>query len=164
MKRSGEEWRFGSPRNESLGFAIGDLSISLGVRVGPFLHDRSLYPGDLFHFVRSRINLAAKTLGMQSLDGPWPIVNDHATLAEDARWGAMLGMDGKVALSPEQVPVIHKAYRPSEAEIAHAERMLGIYRRAVEAGQGSGVVDGEFMDPVTLGLANATLERAAAPI
>lgn len=153
-----------TPRIESLGFAIGDLSVSLGVRVAEFLKDRSLYPGDLYHYVRSRINLAAKTNGLQTLDGPWPIVNDHATLEQDALWGSMLGMDGKVALAVEQVPVIHRAYRPSESEVVHAHRILDLYKRCQEAGQGWGVADGEFLDQVSVGQAEATLRRASAPV
>lgn len=153
-----------SPRIEMLGFAIGDLSNSLGVRVGPYLRDRGLYPGDLYHFVRSRINLAAKAHGQQSLDGPWPMINDHATLAEDARWGAMLGMDGKMALSVDQVRVIHEAYRPTEGEIARARRLLDLYAKAVAQGAGHGLIEGEFIDAVTVGQSQATLRRAAAPL
>lgn len=153
-----------SPRNAALGFAIGDLSISLGIPVGSFLKDRSLYPGDPFHFIRSRINLAAKTAGLQAIDGPWPILNELDVLAEDARWGVMLGMNGKLALSEEQVPVIHRAYRPSEAEIAYARRMLASFEQVLAAGDGSGVLDGEFMDPVTLGVCQAILARAEAPV
>jgi citrate lyase subunit beta/citryl-CoA lyase len=153
-----------SHRIESLGFAIGDLSISLGVRVSEFLKDRSLYPGDLYHYVRSRINLAAKANGLQTLDGPWPVINDHATLEQDALWGSMLGMDGKVALSVEQVPVIHRAYRPSDSEVEYAHRTLELYRRCQSEGQGWGVADGVFLDQVLIGQAEATMRRAAAPV
>lgn len=154
-----------SKRIESLGFAIGDLSISLGVRVAPFLKDRSLYPGDLFHFVRSRINLAAKTHGLQALDGPWPIINDHVVLAEDARWAAMLGFDGKIALDVGQIKVIHLAYRPTEVEIVHARKVLATIDQMVAKGEAAGVLDdGEFLDLVSIGMAHATLERAEAPL
>ena len=153
-----------SRRIESLGFAIGDLSTSLGVRVGPYLHDRSLYPGDLYHFVRARINLAAKANGLLALDGPWPMINDHATLAEDARWGAMLGYDGKMALAIEQVKVIHEAYRPTPAELARAQLLMKKYEEATAQGRGHGLVDGEFIDLVTLGHARATISKASAPI
>jgi citrate lyase subunit beta/citryl-CoA lyase len=153
-----------SPNLESLGFAIGDLSNALGINVGAFLQDRSLYPGDLFHFVRSRIVLAARTRGLMVLDGPWPIINDHATLAEDARWGMMLGFDGKVVLSAGQIPIVHQAYRPSDAEIARFTRILETYERGVAEGAGSGMMDGEFFDQVTVGQARACLARAAAPI
>jgi citrate lyase subunit beta / citryl-CoA lyase len=153
-----------SPRVEALGFAIGDLNISLGVRIGQYLHDRSLYPGDLNHFTRSRINLAAKAHGLLALDGPWPMINDHATLDEDARWSAMLGYDGKIALSAEQVPVIHQAFRPTAAEVARAELLIRKFQEALARGEAHGLVDGEFIDPVTLGLMRATLERAAAPV
>lgn len=153
-----------SPRIDALGFAIGDLSNSLGVRVGPYLRNRSLYPGDLYHFVRARINLAAKARGLQSLDGPWPMINDHATLLEDARWGAMLGFDGKMALSVDQVKVIHEAYRPSAEEIQHARRLLALYEKSAAQGSGHGFIDGEFIDLVSVGQARDTLARAAAPL
>jgi citrate lyase subunit beta/citryl-CoA lyase len=153
-----------SPRIEALGFAIGDLNISLGVRIGQYLHDRSLYPGDLNHFTRSRINLAAKSNGLLAIDGPWPMINDHATLDQDARWGAMLGYDGKIALSADQIPVIHEAFRPTPTEVARAELLIRKFNEAAARGEAHGLVDGEFIDPVTLGLMRATLEKAAAPL
>ncbi len=153
-----------SPRLECLGFAIGDLSISLGVPVAVYMKDRSTYPGDLFHFHRARIVLAAKANGLLTMDAPWPIVNDHVTLAEDARWGMMMGFDGKLALVPEQVPVIHQAYRPTPEQIAHAEWTMEQCRKSAAAGDGSVTADGEFIDPVVIGFAEKTLRRAAAPL
>jgi citrate lyase beta subunit len=98
------------------------------------------------------------------MDAPWPIINDHATLLEDARWGVMMGFDGKLVLVPEQVRTVHEAYRPSEAEIAYARNVLEKMERLVNAGEGSGVVDGQFLDPVVLAPARATMARAAAPL
>ena len=98
------------------------------------------------------------------MDAPWPIINDHATLAEDARWGMMLGFDGKLALAPEQIKVIHTAYRPTPDQIAHAEWTLEQYRKSVASGDGSTTVDGEFLDMVNVGFAEKTLSRAAAPV
>ena len=153
-----------SPNVMGLGFAIGDLSTSLGVRITAYMRDRSLYPGDMFHFHRARIVLAARTWGLETMDAPWPYVADHVTLAEDARWGAMMGFDGKLVLTPEQIRTVHLAYRPGEADIAHARQLLERIDRMVAAGDGSGVVDGEFLDPVVIGHARKTLEAAAAPI
>ena len=153
-----------SPRLECLGFAIGDLSISLGIPVAVFMKDRSLYPGDLFHFHRARIVLAAKANGLLTMDAPWPIINDHATLAEDARWGMMMGFDGKLALAVEQIKVIHQAYRPTPEQIAHAQWTMDQCRKSFAAGDGSVTIDGEFIDQVVIGFAEKTLSRAAAPL
>jgi citrate lyase subunit beta/citryl-CoA lyase len=153
-----------SPNVEGLGFAIGDLSASLGVHISAYLQDRSLYPGDLFHFHRARIILAARTQGLWALDAPWPIVNDHATLAQDARWGAMMGFDGKLVLVPAQVRTVHEAYRPTEAELTYARNMLERMERLTGGGEGSGVVDGQFIDPVVIAPARATIARAEAPL
>jgi citrate lyase subunit beta/citryl-CoA lyase len=149
---------------EALGFAIGDLSASLGVHISAYLQDRSLYPGDLFHFHRARIVLAARTHGLWALDAPWPIVNDHATLAEDARWGAMMGFDGKLVLVPAQVRIVHEAYRPTPAELAYARMVLERMERLAGSGEASGVVDGQFIDPVVIAPARATIARAEAPL
>ena len=153
-----------SPNVEALGFAIGDLSASLGVHISAYLQDRSLYPGDLFHFHRARIILAARTWGLWALDAPWPIINDHATLAEDARWGAMMGFDGKLVLVPAQVRTVHEAYRPTEAELAYARRMIETMERMEAAGDGAGVDGEQFVDPVVLAPARATIARAEAPL
>ena len=153
-----------SPNVEALGFAIGDLSASLGVHISAYLQDRSLYPGDLFHFHRARIILAARTCGLWALDAPWPIVNDHATLAEDARWGAMMGFDGKLVLVPAQVRTVHEAYRPTAGELAYARQVLERIERLAGSGEASGVVDGQFIDPVVIAPARATIARAEAPL
>jgi len=153
-----------SPNVEALGFAIGDLSASLGVHISAYLQDRSLYPGDLFHFHRARIILAARTYGLWALDAPWPIVNDHATLAEDARWGAMMGFDGKLVLVPAQVRTVHEAYRPTAGELAYARQVLERIERLAGSGEASGVVDGQFIDPVVIAPARATIARAEAPL
>ena len=101
---------------------------------------------------------------MGAIDAPWPVVNDHATLAQDARWGALMGFDGKLVLVPDQVKVVHEAYRPSAAQLAYAQRVLAEMDRMMADGDGAGVVGDQFLDPVVIGPARATVARAAAPI
>jgi citrate lyase subunit beta/citryl-CoA lyase len=153
-----------SPNVEALGFAIGDLSTSLHVNIGAYLQDRSKYPGDLFHFHRARIILAARTHGLWALDAPWPNINDHATLAEDARWGMMMGFDGKLVLAPAQVRTVHEAYRPSEAELAYARNMLTQMEELASQGEGAGMAGGQFLDPVVIGPAKRVIARYEAPL
>jgi citrate lyase subunit beta/citryl-CoA lyase len=153
-----------SPNVEALGFAIGDLSASLGVNIGAYLQDRSRYPGDLFHFHRARIILAARTHGLWALDAPWPMINDHATLSEDAKWGAMMGFDGKLVLVPAQVRTVHEAYRPSEDELAYARGVIAKLEEMEAGGEGSGVDGGQFIDPVVIAPARKIIARAEAPL
>jgi citrate lyase subunit beta / citryl-CoA lyase len=153
-----------SPNVEALGFAIGDLSASLGVNIGAYLQDRTRYPGDLFHFHRARIILAARTHGLWALDAPWPMINDHATLSEDAKWGAMMGFDGKLVLVPAQVRTVHEAYRPTEVELAYARGVIAKLEEMEAGGEGSGVDGGQFIDPVVIAPARKTIARAEAPL
>lgn len=159
-----DELATASPNVSTLGLAVGDLSISLGMGLGAYLRDRNAYPGDMYHFHRSRLVLSAKTHGLKTLDFPWPIVPDLATLEDEARRGMMLGMDGKLALAAQQVPVIHQAYAPPVEEVERFKRLIAAYERAAAEGQGATSLDGEFIDPVTLGLARRVLARAQAPI
>jgi citrate lyase subunit beta / citryl-CoA lyase len=153
-----------SPNVEALGFAIGDLSASLGVNIGAYLQDRTRYPGDLFHFHRARIILAARTHGLWALDAPWPMVNDHATLSEDAKWGAMMGFDGKLVLVPAQVRTVHEAYHPTDAELAYARGVIAKLEEMEAGGEGSGVDGGQFIDPVVIAPARKIIARAEAPL
>lgn len=153
-----------SPNVEAIGFAIGDLSVSLHVNIGAYINNRSTYPGDLFHFHRSRIILAARTHGLWAMDGPWPVINDHATLTQDTRWGAMLGFDGKLVLAAEQVRIVHEALRPSEQELAYARNVLAKMAKLEQAGSGAGVSDGEFLDPVVIEPAKRIIARHEAPL
>jgi len=153
-----------SPNVDALGLAIGDLSVSLHINIGAYLQDRSTYPGDLFHFHRARIILAARTHGLWALDAPWPVINDHATLGEDARWGMMMGFDGKLVLAPEQVRTVHEAYRPTDAEVAYARDVLSRMEALEQVGEGSGMSGEMFLDPVVIEPARRTLARYEAPL
>jgi len=153
-----------SPNVEGLGLAIGDLSVSLGINIGAYLQDRSSYPGDLFHFHRARLILAARAHGLWAMDAPWPIIGDHAILAQDARWGAMMGFDGKLVLAPEQVRTVHEAYRPTPAELNYARSVLESLARLNESGEGAGVENGTFLDPVVMQPALRTIARAEASL
>ena len=153
-----------SPNVEGLGFAIGDLSTSLGIAVQEYMNNPEVYPGDLYHFHRSRIVLAARTHGLWAMDSPWPLVHDLEMLATDAHRGAIMGFNGKLVLVPEQVKTVHKAYRPSDNELTRAQNLLIDIKAMQDQGLASGVAGGSFIDPVVIAHAKATLLRGEAPL
>jgi len=67
-------------------------------------------------------------------------------------------------LVPAQVRTVHEAYRPTPAEIAYARQVLERIERLAGSGEASGVVDGQFIDPVVIAPARATIARAEAPL
>jgi citrate lyase subunit beta/citryl-CoA lyase len=89
-------------------------------------------------WARSRIVNAAKAACVQAIDSVFSDVADEEGLLA---WGARsrnMGFEGMGCIHPRQIRVIHRAFAPSEAELAKA---LGIVRAFDEAERkGLGVV------------------------
>jgi citrate lyase subunit beta/citryl-CoA lyase len=47
---------------------------------------------------------------------------------------------------PDQIGPVNRAYQPSEAEIARAERIVAAFRAAEKRGEAAVQVDGEMVD------------------
>jgi citrate lyase subunit beta/citryl-CoA lyase len=71
--------------------------------------------------------------------------------------GRSLGFLGRAAIHPRQLPVIERAYLPTEEEIEQAETVL----KAAAAHQGAQALpDGTFVDAAVVTAAHRTLALA----
>lgn len=148
-----------SPRLEALHVGPGDLMASLGLAslsVGA-LPDG--YPGDPLHHAYARILVAARTRGLQAVDGPFVAVRDPAGFRAAARRAAALGYDGKWVLHPAQVEAGNAEFTPSDATLARAEAMVAAASRAALTGVGAVMLGEEMVDEAGVNLAKATLAR-----
>jgi citrate lyase subunit beta/citryl-CoA lyase len=84
---------------------------------------------------------------------------DLAGLEREARAARRAGFTGKMAIHPDQVPVINRAFTPDEAEIAHAERIVAAF--AAHPGMGTVGLDGRMVDMPHLKQARRVLAAAA---
>jgi (S)-citramalyl-CoA lyase len=108
-------------------------------------------------YARSRVVHAAALAGVGAIDVPWAPLDEPDGLAEETRRAARLGFTGKLAIHPNQVPVIHAALAPDQDELARARRILEAWSKAHT---GVVVVDGRMVDrPLVLG-AERVLARA----
>ena len=73
-----------SDRMECLVFGMGDFSGSMGIDVLN-IGATGTYPGDIFHFARFRITMAARAAGIDAVDGPFGDFTDEAGYREEAR-------------------------------------------------------------------------------
>ncbi|MGK3938851.1 CoA ester lyase [Streptomyces caeruleatus] len=131
------------------GIALGeaDLRADLGVR-----HDRGL------DWARSRVVVAARAADLpppsQSVH---PDIRDLEGLRAGCAHGRALGFLGRAAVHPRQLPVIERAYLPTQEEIEQAETVL----KAAEAEQGAqALADGTFIDAAVVTQARRTLSLA----
>jgi citrate lyase subunit beta / citryl-CoA lyase len=122
-------------------FGAEDLTAQIGV---PRTID-----GDELIFARSQVVMAATSVGADAIDAVVIDIKAIDDLRRDALRAKALGFRGKMAIHPSQVPVIHEVFSPTEAERAHARRIVDAFERA----QGEGVIrlDDRMIDmPVVL--------------
>ncbi|HET7043493.1 MAG TPA: CoA ester lyase [Gaiellaceae bacterium] len=134
-----------APGVEALVFGPGDLAASLGA---PQL---TIGEGD-WGYALARVVVAAKAFGRQAIDGPFVRLGDLEGLRASAERSHGLGFDGKWAIHPEQVAVLHEVFTPSAEELERAERIVSVAARATR-------LDGEMVDEATRKMAESVLAR-----
>ena len=150
-----------SPRLEALILGVGDLSASQGVRMGHLSDSALRYPGDIWHYARVRMVVAARANGLDAIDGPFPDYRDADAYRREATHGSTLGCVGKWAIHPDQVPIANEVFAPTEKEIALAKRMVDAYNAAQSGGAGAGSASGVLVDAATVRIFQAVLDRQA---
>ena len=94
-------------------------------------------------YARSRVVHAAASAGIDAIDVPYLDLEDPDGMAEEARLARELGFGGKGSIHPKQIPILNDVFTPSDAEIAHARRILNAF---AEADTGLVVVDGKLIE------------------
>jgi citrate lyase subunit beta / citryl-CoA lyase len=95
-----------------------------------------------FRLARTLCLVAASAAGALAIDGVYTDFRDSKGLAEEARRARRDGFSGKLAIHPDQIPVIHAAFIPSADEVEHAERIVA----AFASGAGVASLDGRMID------------------
>jgi citrate lyase subunit beta/citryl-CoA lyase len=150
-----------SGRLEALILGVGDLSASQGIRAGHVGGSAEHYPGDMWHYARNRMIVAARANRLDAIDGPNANFRDLDGYRTDATWAATLGAVGKWAIHPSQIAIANEVFSPTADEIAHAERVIAAVREAEAAGAGAASVDGLMIDAATARIFETVLDRAA---
>jgi citrate lyase subunit beta/citryl-CoA lyase len=152
-----------SARTETLIFGPADFAAAMRfptLGVGAL---NSEYPGDFWHHFMATITVAARARGLQAVDGPYGQVRDLEGLRTAARRSAMLGFDGKWALTPAQVDILNEEFSPSQEEFDHASAILDAYRHASEEeGRGAVMLGDEMIDEASRKMAAVMVDRGLA--
>jgi len=141
-------------RLESLILGYADLGASLGACAPP---ERRL---DLWLPAQQAVLVAARSAGIQAVDGPHlgvEVDNGFAAGVERAR---DLGFDGKWAIHPRQVDALDAAFTPSHEEVQHATQVLAALAEAHSRGAGAVRLDGQMLDEAVAVAARRVLARA----
>lgn len=148
-----------SDRMEALIFGMGDYSGSQGIDTMA-IGEAGQYPGDIFHYARFRITMAARAAGVDAVDGPFANFKNEEAYKIEAVRARSLGMVGKWAIHPAQIDWALEVFSPTEQEIAQARRLEKAYREAEAQGMGAAQVDGVMVDVAVMRLVQNTLAKA----
>jgi citrate lyase subunit beta/citryl-CoA lyase len=154
-----EEIARSSPRLEALIYGVGDYSASQGIELAS-IGGPSGYPGDMWHYGRHKITIAARTYGLDAIDGPFGNFNDSTAYAEECRRAKLIGMVGKWAIHPNQIAPALDAFTPKQAAVDAARAMTKAYREAEAEGLGAVTYNGEMIDAATVRIVKNVIDMA----
>jgi citrate lyase subunit beta/citryl-CoA lyase len=129
------------PRLIALTWGAEDLSAALGATDNKEPDGSWTFP---YEFARASCLFAASAAEAMAIDTIYADFRDSEGLERDCRRSRRDGFVGRLAIHPDQVATINRCYAPSDAEVAHARKIVA----AFEANPGSGAlgVDGKMVD------------------
>ena len=146
-------------RLECMIFGMGDYAASQGLVVKNIGRTDG-YPGDIFHYPRYHMTIAARAAGIDAVDGPFAdFKNDEAYRVECQR-ALTLGMVGKWAIHPAQIDPALEIFSPSQNDVDFAREIIEVYEKAASEGLGSVGHKGVMVDAASARLFQNTVNRA----
>jgi citrate lyase subunit beta/citryl-CoA lyase len=150
---------------EILGASKRIVTVALGTE--DFTMDLEIEPSDdgTEIFVPKIMTvIAARAAGVKpmGLMGSTANYRDLEGLYRSARAAYKNGYIGSSCIHPDQVPVLNQAFSPAEEAIVKARKVIEVYEKAMEAGEGATSLNGEMIDAPIVRRAYQAMRKAAA--
>ena len=142
----------GCPRLAALTWGAEDSATALGATDNRDENGEYDFPYQLVRALCLAGAAAAAVTPIETIHGDFRDLEGLAKVAAKAR---RAGFRGMMAIHPDQIPVINRAFSPSEAEIERAERIVAAF--AANPGAGTIGLDGAMLDMPHLKRAQAVL-------
>ncbi|MEX2224762.1 MAG: CoA ester lyase [Candidatus Rokuibacteriota bacterium] len=123
---------------------VAGLQLGLGDLFEPFGIDRA--DARAVHAMQLAVRLAAAEAGVWACDTVFGTVADPEGYRREAEAARRLGYLGKSCIHPTQVPLANAVFRPTDAEIAAALRVVEAARGTETNRVGAFLVDGRMID------------------
>ena len=140
------------PRLIALTWGAEDLSAALGATDNKEADGAWTFP---YALARAQCLFAAAAAEVAAVDTVFVDFRDLDGLARDCRRSRRDGFQGRLAIHPDQIEAINRAYAPSEAEVAEARRIVAAFE--ADPGRGAFALDGRMIDLPHLKAARRTL-------
>jgi citrate lyase subunit beta/citryl-CoA lyase len=139
------------PRVVAMAWGGEDLTAELGIPKKKAL---------ILDHVRAEIVIAAKSQGKMALDTVYSNIRDEEGLFKYAQRARYMGFDGVGVLHPNQIEIVHRAFRPSDEEIEDAKKIVEAAEKAMKEGKGVIALNGRMIDKPVLERARKILAFA----
>ncbi|MEU0569182.1 CoA ester lyase [Nonomuraea sp. NPDC005983] len=135
------------------GLALGEQDLAA---------ELSITAGSAMDHLRLQVVLAAAAAGLPPVPmSVYPDIRDEDGLIASCVAGRALGLFGRTAIHPRQLPAIRRAFTPTEEETARAVEIVQAAERAEQAGLGAiALPDGRFVDAPVVARARRTAALA----
>jgi citrate lyase subunit beta/citryl-CoA lyase len=143
------------PRLAALTWGGEDLSAAIGAVTSR--HEDGSWTEPYRH-VRAQCLFAAAAAGVAPLETLYANYRDAEGLAADCRAARRDGFTGRIAIHPDQIPIINDCFSPSAADVAQARRVVAAFAAQPDAGTIG--IDGKMYDRPHLTAAEKTLAAA----
>ncbi len=129
-----------------------DLATALGAEPTP----------EVLQFPKMMVHFAAKAAGICSFGLLRTVAdyNDLEGIEQSAREARRYGFDGASCVHPAVVPILNRAFSPSQAELDHARALVAASDKARAAGHGAFEFEGRMVDEPVVRRARALIENA----
>jgi citrate lyase subunit beta/citryl-CoA lyase len=125
----------------ALTWGAEDLAAALGATDNKEPDGSWTFP---YQLARAQCLFAAAAAEVAAIDTVFTNFRDSEGLEQDCQRSRRDGFVGRLAIHPDQIAVINRAYTPSEAEIEHARKIVAAFEADPDAGTLG--VDGKMVD------------------
>ena len=155
-----EEIARASSRLEAIIFGHIDYSASQGIDPTLAGNDLDIYPGDLWHYARNKVTIAARAAGIDAIDGPYLDFKNPAGYRRECIRAKASGMVGKWAIHPNQIDIASDVFSPSPEEVDRARKLDALYTEAQAQGSGAVAYEGKLIDVAVVRSARNIIQKA----
>jgi citrate lyase subunit beta / citryl-CoA lyase len=106
--------------------------------------------------------LAAHAYGIDILDGVYNELADEEGFRRECGQGRDMGFDGKTLIHPNQIAPCNSAFSPSDADVAHARKLIAAFELPENSSKGVVQIDGRMVERMHADMAQRTVAIADA--
>ncbi|HNV68119.1 MAG TPA: aldolase/citrate lyase family protein [Candidatus Ozemobacteraceae bacterium] len=141
-----------SSRNVALCFGAEDFTRDLGI-------PRTVTGQETLQ-ARATVVMGSRAAGLDAIDTVFSDVADEKGLYNSALEAKAMGFVGKGVIHPRQIPVVHQAFQPSDAELEEAKKIVLALREAEKTGSGVVALGSKMVDAPVAARARKLIDLA----